>query len=180
MDTLTIWMFRSADGANRAAETLKDLAKNKLILVQDAATVSWPKGVAKPKLRQLHNLAGRGALTGAFWGMLFGLIFLVPLLGAALGAAAGAVGGWTSDYGIDDDMIQQVRQQVTEGTSALFLLSSGAVIDKVRDAFAGQETPELIFTNLTAEQEKALRETFLSEGTEQEPQNVDASGAGRK
>ncbi|WP_340683300.1 DUF1269 domain-containing protein [Amycolatopsis coloradensis] len=177
MDTLTIWMFRSADGADRAAETLKSLAKSQLISIHDAATVTWPEGASKPKLRQLRNLAGRGALTGAFWGMLFGLIFLVPLLGAALGAAAGTVGGLASDYGIDDDLIRRIRGEVTEGTSALFLLSSGAVMDKVRQAFSGQETPELFFTNLTSEQEKALRETFLME---QEFQTADEPGTGPK
>ncbi|WP_037304168.1 DUF1269 domain-containing protein [Amycolatopsis orientalis] len=177
MDTLTIWLFRSAEGADGAAETVKRLAKNQLISVHDAATVSWPEGASKPKLRQLRDLAGRGALSGAFWGLLFGLIFLVPLLGAALGAAAGAVGGLTSDYGIDDDLIKQVRGEVTEGTSALFLLTSGAVIDKVRDAFAGDEAPELLFTNLDTEQENALRESFA---TEQEPQTAGAPGTGRK
>ncbi|WP_410602222.1 DUF1269 domain-containing protein [Amycolatopsis sp. lyj-90] len=177
MDTLTIWLFRSADGADGAAETVKGLAKNQLISVHDAATVSWPEGASKPKLRQLRNLAGRGALSGAFWGLLFGLIFLVPLLGAALGAAAGAFGGLTSDYGIDDDLIKRVRGEVTEGTSALFLLSSGAVVDKVRDAFTGENAPELIFTNLSAEQEQALRESF---SMELEQQTAEAPGTGPK
>ncbi|MFI9453831.1 DUF1269 domain-containing protein [Amycolatopsis sp. NPDC052450] len=177
MDTLTIWTFRSAEGADRAAETVRGLVKNQLISVHDAATVSWPVGASKPKLRQLRNLAGRGALSGAFWGLLFGLIFLVPLLGAALGAAAGAFGGLTSDYGIDDDLIKEIRGTVTEGTSALFLLSSGAVIDKVRDAFAGEETPELAFTNLTSEQEAALRESFMPD---QELQTAEAPGTGTK
>ncbi|MFD9894268.1 DUF1269 domain-containing protein [Amycolatopsis sp. NPDC059027] len=163
METLTIWLFDSADGAELAAERLKSLARNRLITVHDAAIVAWREGKDKPKLRQLHNLAGRGALTGAFWGMLFGLIFLVPLIGAALGAATGALGGSLSDYGIDDDLIRQVRAEVTEGTSALFVLSSGAVIDKVRDAFGGQARPELIFTNLSEEQEKTLRDTFTTE-----------------
>ncbi|RSN63116.1 hypothetical protein DMH01_10925 [Amycolatopsis sp. WAC 04182] len=177
MDTLTIWTFRSAEGADRAVETVRSLAKNQLISVHDAATVSWPVGASKPKLRQLRNLAGRGALSGAFWGLLFGLIFLVPLLGAALGAAAGAFGGLTSDYGIDDDLIKKIRGEVTEGTSALFLLTSGAVIEKVRDAFGGEEAPELIFTNLTPEQEGALRESFV---LEPELHAADAPGTGTK
>ena len=45
------------------------------------------------------------------------------------------------------------------GTSAIFVLSSGAVMDKVKDAFAG-EKPELLFTNLSNEQERALQEAF--------------------
>ena len=39
-------------------------------------------------------------------------------------------------------------------------MSSDAVVDKIHDAFAGQEPPELIFTNLSTEQEAALREVF--------------------
>ncbi|HEY6934045.1 MAG TPA: DUF1269 domain-containing protein, partial [Marmoricola sp.] len=53
----------------------------------------------------------------------------------------------------------EVRDRVTPGTSALFLLSSDAVVDKVRDAFKDHQ-PELIFTNLDSEQEAALRGVF--------------------
>ncbi|SDN72848.1 DUF1269 domain-containing protein [Allokutzneria albata] len=169
MATLTIWRFSTADGAVRAADTLAELAKQQLITVHDAAVVSWEEDRRKPKTRQLHNLAGRGALGGAFWGMLFGLLFFVPLLGAAIGAAAGALGGAMSDVGIDDKLIQRIRDQITPGTSALFVLSSEAVLDKVSDAFAEKhERPELIFTNLSDEQEKRLREVFAEE-PEQHP-----------
>jgi uncharacterized membrane protein len=163
MATLTIWRFNTPDGADTAARTLAGLAKSELIAVHDAAVVSWPEGRGKPKLRQLHNLAGTGALTGAFWGMLFGLIFLVPLLGAAVGAAAGAVSGSLVDVGIDDKLIQRIRGEIAPGTSALFVLSSDAVVDRVRDAFAGQDMPELIFTNLSKDQEDALRAVFAEE-----------------
>jgi uncharacterized membrane protein len=67
-----------------------------------------------------------------------------------------------SDVGIDDRFIKDVRDQVTPGTSALFVLSSGAVQDKVLDAFAGQR-PQLISTNLSNEQEAKLREAFAEE-----------------
>lgn len=159
MATLSVWKFDSATGAGDAVATLQDLAKQQLITVHDAATVSWADGAKKPKTRQLHNLAGAGALGGMFWGMLFGLIFFIPLIGAAIGAATGALGGALSDVGIDDDFIKQVRDQVTPGTSALFVMTSGAVMDKVQDAFAGQK-PELITTNLSQDQEGALRTVF--------------------
>jgi uncharacterized membrane protein len=48
---------------------------------------------------------------------------------------------------------------VTEGTSALFLLTSEAVMDKVVDAFKGVEF-ELIASNLSKEQEDDLRAAF--------------------
>ena len=159
MSTLSVWRFDTPDGAERAVSTLEGLAKQQLITVNDAATVSWQQGAKKPKTRQLHNLAGAGALGGAFWGMLFGLLFLVPLLGAAIGAAAGALAGSFTDVGIDDQFIKRTRDNITPGTSALFVLTSDAVLDKVEDAFRGQRA-ELVFTNLSTEQENRLREAF--------------------
>lgn len=159
MATLTVWKFDTAEGADVAKDTLKGLASQNLIVIHDAASVSWEVGKKKPKTKQLHDLAGAGALGGAFWGMLFGLIFFVPLLGAAIGAATGALAGSLSDVGIDDGFINRVRDQVTPGTSALFVMSSDAVMDRVRGAFAGQ-SPELIFTNLDNAQESALRDVF--------------------
>ena len=91
--------------------------------------------------------------------MLFGLLFFVPFLGAAVGAAAGAIGGSLVDVGIDDDFIAVVREKVTPGTSALFLLTSGAVPDRINEAFTAHK-PELLATNLSKDEEEKLRETF--------------------
>jgi uncharacterized membrane protein len=159
MGTLTVWRFDTDTGADEAAAKLGELAGHQLIKVHDAAAVSWSAGKKKPKTRQLNDLVGKGAVGGAFWGLLFGMIFLVPLLGAALGAAAGAMAGSLADVGIDDHFINRVRDGVTPGTSALFVLSSDAVLDRIRDEL-GSLRPELIFTNLSDEQEAALREVF--------------------
>lgn len=75
------------------------------------------------------------------------------------GAAAGAIGGGLGDLGIDDDFIASVRTKTKPGTSALFAMTSDAVLDKVRDAFEGQDA-ELIETNLSDDEETRLREAF--------------------
>ena len=160
MATLTVWKFPDANGADRAEATLEQLQKEELIKVHDAAIVSWPDGAKKPKTRQLNNLTGTGALSGSFWGLLFGLIFFVPLLGMALGAGMGALAGSMSDVGIDDDFINGVRDRVSPGTSALFVMSSDAVLDKIHDAFVTGEHAELVQTNLNNEQEAKLRDVF--------------------
>jgi uncharacterized membrane protein len=165
MATMTVWKFPTANGAAIAEETLKDLQRKELIQIHDAAIVTYPEGAKKPKTRQLSGLAGAGALGGAFWGMLFGLIFFIPLLGMAIGAGMGALAGSMSDVGIDDSFIRRMRDEIQPGTSALFVLSSGAVIDKVRDAFAGQDMT-LVETNLSHEQEAKLREVFSEEEEE--------------
>jgi uncharacterized membrane protein len=162
MATMTVWKFPTAGGAAIAEATLKDLQRRELIQIHDAAIVTYPEGAKKPKTRQLAGLAGAGALGGAFWGMLFGLIFFIPLLGMAIGAGMGALAGSMSDVGIDDAFIRRMRDEIQPGTSALFVLSSGAVVDKVRDAFAGQQMV-LVETNLSHEQEDKLREVFSEE-----------------
>jgi uncharacterized membrane protein len=139
--------------------TLENLQKQQLIQIEDGAIVTWPAGAKKPKMRQLSKEAatGAGVLGGAFWGMLFGLLFFVPIFGLALGAGIGALVAHYSHYGISEDFIKQVRDKITPGTSALFLLTSGAVMDKVAPAVKDQQF-EIIQTNLSAEQEKQLRE----------------------
>ncbi|KAD4060553.1 DUF1269 domain-containing protein [Arthrobacter yangruifuii] len=161
MATLTVWKFSDADAAERATQTLASLQSQGLISVQDEAVVTWPEGRKKPKTIQEHNMVGTGALGGGFWGLLFGLIFFVPLIGAAVGAAIGALSGSMIDVGISDDFISQVRQEVTPGTSALFVLSSNAVEDRVADAFKDFAGAKLIYTNLSKDEEANLREAFF-------------------
>ena len=159
MANLTVWKFDTSDGAENALKKLGELASENLIILLDAAVITWPEGKKKPKTRQANDLVCSGSLDGAFWGMLFGFIFFMPLLGAAVGAAMGALAGKFADYGIDDDFIKKVQAKVSEGTSALFVLSGASTEDKVREAFAGVSM-ELIQSNLSKEQEAELREHF--------------------
>jgi uncharacterized membrane protein len=159
MATLTVWKFDSAGGAENALVQLERMQKEELIQINDGAYVTWPEGKKKPKTEQLHNMTGAGALGGSFWGLLFGLIFFVPLLGMAVGAAMGALSGSMVDVGIDDSFIREVRSQVTPGTSALFVMTSNAVVDKVIEEFKNSGAT-LVSTNLSHEQEEKLREAF--------------------
>jgi uncharacterized membrane protein len=162
MATLTAWAFQGVGDADATIDKLKSLQAQQLINIQDAAVVTWEVGKKKPKTRQLNNLAGAGALGGAFWGMLFGLLFFIPLLGAAIGAGIGALTGSMTDVGIDDTFIDGVKQKVTPGTSALFLLTSDVVEDRVKNELSGTRA-ELIASNLSADQEAKLREVFGEE-----------------
>lgn len=163
MATLSALKFGTPDGAEQALGVLQELQAQHLITIQDAAVVSWPEGKKKPKTRQSHSMAGAGAMSGAFWGMLFGLLFFIPFIGLAIGAVMGGLMGKMSDYGIDDNFIKQVREKVTPGTSALFLLTSGAVVDKVADEMKKLPKFEIIQTNLSKEQEDKLRAEFSEE-----------------
>ena len=159
MTTLTVFKFPTPEGAQEMLNKVYEMQNRELITVVDAATVSWSEGKKSPKTKQAVNLTGTSALDGAFWGMLFGLLFFVPFFGLAVGAAMGALSGHFADYGIDDDFIKRVRQEVTPGTSALFLMTQKAVVDRVVEELKGLDF-ELISSNLSKEQEDQLRVAF--------------------
>jgi uncharacterized membrane protein len=159
MATLVAIKFPTVSGADTALKTLEQLQKQELIHIQDAAVVTWEAGKDHPKTRQVNSLVGAGALGGMFWGMLFGLIFFIPVIGAAVGLGIGALAGSLAKVGIDEGFINSVKSKITPGTSALFVLSAGAVMDRVEEAFRGQEF-EIMATNLSHEQEEELRNAF--------------------
>ena len=161
MATLVVFQFPTAEGADTMLSTLESLQRQQLIEIHDGAVVSWPAGASTPKTKQLSKgiTTGAGALGGAFWGLLFGLLFFVPFFGLAMGAAIGALMGHFSHYGIEQDFIDQVRSKITPGTSALFLLETGAVGSRMAEAVKGQQF-EIIQTNLSKEQEDKLRADF--------------------
>ncbi len=160
MATITALRFEAADGADRAVEAIEQLQMQDLIQVYDAATITWPAGARRPRTQQLTGVAGSGALDGAFWGMLFGLIFFVPFFGMAVGTAVGPMAARFRDYGISDEFVKNVREKVKPGFSALFLLTSRGFLEKLADATESLPGFELITSNLSRDQELALRGAF--------------------
>ena len=72
--------------------------------------------------------------------------------------------GSLTDVGIDDDFIKSVRDKVTPGTSALFLMSSDAVDGQGEGRLRGARAQaQLLQSNLSTEQEAALREMVSAE-----------------
>jgi len=155
MSTLLVLKFDSLGGAAQMRDRMLSLQKQQLITIEDAA-IMWKDADGKPKLTQLNDMAGVGALGGAFWGMLFGLLFFIPVIGLALGAATGAIVGSMSDVGIDDKFIKQVGESITPGTSALFLLTSHAVLDKVLEQTKDLKY-DILQSNLSQDDEDRLR-----------------------
>ena len=161
MSTLVAITYPDQETARQALATLTQLQKQELVQIADAI-IATNEG-DKVKLDQALNLTGAGALGGAFWGGLMGLIFLVPIAGAAIGAASGALGGKLSDYGIDDDFAKQLTAKVDPGKAALILMARSDAPDRVIDEmqkhnFGG----EILYTNLSAEDEQRLRDSVSS------------------
>ena len=162
MTTFAVLRFPTAGGAQRTLRTLQNFQEQRMIQIDDGAILTWPPGARHPRTKQLSELTRVGVLDGGFWGMLFGLLFSVPFFGVAAGTAIGALANHFAHYGIDEDFIKRVRDQITEDTSALFLLTNEAVLDRV--AAVIKNTPfELISTTLSYEQEAQLRDAFGEE-----------------
>jgi uncharacterized membrane protein len=92
-----------------------------------------------------------------------GILFLNPLaglvLGAAAGAGAGALSGALVDYGIDDNFIKSLGEQISPDSSALFVLLRKVTLDKVMPELSKYEG-RVIKTSLSNEQEQRLREAL--------------------
>jgi uncharacterized membrane protein len=158
VSSLVVLAFPTQGGAQDVLTVVNDLQKQRLISIDDAATVVRGQD-GKPHVKQATSLVGAGAWGGAFWGMLLGLLFFAPWLGMAIGAVSGALAGKFADIGIDDAFIRDVEQKIPPGTSALFLLVRRATMDRVLAALQPYH-PEVLQTSLSAEQEAQLREAF--------------------
>lgn len=165
MSDLVVIGFDTEDGATAARTECAALQKEYLIDLADAVVVRRTSD-GKVHLDQSVNLTALGfsggLAAGALWGTLLGLIFLNPLAGfvagSVTGAGMGALEGQFSDYGISDDFIRQVGQQLKDGTSALFILVRRAQPEKVVSEFrklGGH--PHILQTSLSPEADAKLR-----------------------
>ena len=159
MTTFTAWKFETADGAQKAVTALKGAQGDGLVKIVDHAVISWPEGADKPEMHHSHDDKLRGTGWGAFWGLLFGGLFFVPLLGVAVGAAAGAITKAVSAVGIPESQLDEIRAQITVGTSLLCAVTENADMDRLGERMHGLHST-LVATNLTDAERSLLMETF--------------------
>lgn len=159
MTTFTVWKFEDPDGAAHAETALKAGAADGLVTIVDHAVMTWPEGADKPRLDHHHDSSKRGAAWGALWGILGGALFMIPVAGLALGAGIGALAKATAGTGITKQDLERIRTEVGPGTSALFLVTEDADLDRLGERFHGRDST-LISTNLTEAERATLLETF--------------------
>jgi uncharacterized membrane protein len=160
MSTLVAVIFKDETTAFEMRTALLKMQKDYLIELEDSVVVT-KNAQGKTRLDQAVNLTSAGAVGGGFWGMLIGMMFLNPLLGAAVGAGMGALTGRLNDIGLNDQMMKDIGQSFTPGTSALFVLVRKATADKVLEGlkeFAGKG--KVFQTSLSKDNEAALREVL--------------------
>jgi uncharacterized membrane protein len=159
MTAFTVWKFDTPEGADHAVALLRDAEDEQLVKVLDHAVVSWPVGADKPKIDHGRENTKRGAGWGAVWGLLLGALFMVPVLGVAAGATVGALNKASEKLGIPKEKLEGIRDEITEGTSALFVVTDEGNLDRLGERFRGMNM-KLLETNLTETEQEELLQTF--------------------
>ncbi|HEX9065495.1 MAG TPA: DUF1269 domain-containing protein [Streptosporangiaceae bacterium] len=143
--TVTAWRFAGTEGADQAVLRLKRLHSQELIDVQDVAVVRWPEYASAPTAQE--HLTAEGSKVTSMMNKL----------------TKGA---------IDRSMIESVKGDLSPGSSALVLRSSGAIVDTVAQEFAGEQM-ELIRSDLSVQEQDRVRAIFDhpagQDGTNQHP-----------
>ena len=154
MNQLIVVAFDHLEDARKAMKRLREIEAEGRISFEDTAIVErMPDGNAKVR-NEVSGTTETGAVVGALVG---GFVLLaVPILGAALGAVAGAAVGAALDKGVDPKFIEDVKDTLTPGRSALFLVVRGADADAARAALQGLKG-DVIQTTLDSETEEELR-----------------------
>jgi len=159
MTTFTVWKFETPDGAAQAADYLKIAQSQGVLTIVDHAVLTWPEGADKPVTHHSHDSEKSGAAWGALWGVLCGAVFLIPVAGAVVGAGLGILAKTTDGTGIRKEDLETIRTEIVPGTSALFMVTEHADLDRLGERFSGKNA-KLINTNLTDVERKELLATF--------------------
>ncbi len=144
--------------AAEAAQEVQRLSQD-LIIQPDAVAVIVRDTDGHYHVTTNHHPVGAGASWGMFWGLLFGILFFVPVFGLAVGAGLGALMGRIEKTGIDKQFLDQVRDQVQPGNSALFLVVEKVTPDKAVAAlsrFGGT----VLKSSLSKDTERELQEAL--------------------
>jgi uncharacterized membrane protein len=131
--TLTVWHYDSAMGAAAGEIRLKDLQQQGGLVLVDAVTVTWVQGADKPHIGHLLRQGPAAVAKGSALGVLVGTLFLAPVVGAVAGGGVAGLAHRLRRSGLDREFLEEVKTDITPGTSALVVLSQEADLDKVRE-----------------------------------------------
>jgi uncharacterized membrane protein len=155
MSYLIVTTYNDPDKADQVREALRSQEHSGRISLDDSAVI------VKDQAGKIHvtNQVDRGIKVGAAGGGFLGLLIgglLFPFAGLLIGAVGGAVVGHFMDKGVDQSFVKDVSNELTPGSSALFILvrdgDPGAVVSTLQ-YFQGK----VYQTTLDSETEETLR-----------------------
>jgi uncharacterized membrane protein len=157
MNQLIVVAFDHFADARTAMERLRELERLGRIGFEDTALVERdPNGTAHVR-NEVSGTAETATAIGAVVGGLLTAMF--PLVGMAIGAAVGAMVGAALDRGVDTAFVDEVKNTLRPGRSALFLVVRQADADALLAALRDYQG-DVIQTTLSTETEDALRQAL--------------------
>jgi uncharacterized membrane protein len=152
MNQLIVVAFDHLDDARKAMKSLRGLESEGRIRFEDTAVIERdPDGTAHVR-NEVSGTTETAAVIGAILGGVLSFVF--PLAGIVIGAAAGAAIGASLDTGVDQSFVEDVRDKLQPGRSALFLVTKEADTDALMAALR-QFHGDIIQTTLPIETETA-------------------------
>lgn len=133
MGSITAITFEDMEQGPRLRESLKDLERRGLLSLDDAAVILRDEEGKFKVHGQLDRGVKAGAGVGAAIGLLLGSIFF-PIGGIVLGALAGAGVGASTNLGIDKKFIQDIKDTMPNGSSAIIIYARGGDPNALRAA----------------------------------------------
>jgi len=125
----SVWRFSGTEGADEAVLKLKQLEAAKVVEVQDVAVIRWPQYAAEPTVRE--HVTEEGSKVSSLMHKF-------------------------THAGIDSSMIESAKGDMSQGASALVLLTVEAPVEAVAKAFDEQGV-ELIRSDLSVQDQDRLR-----------------------
>jgi uncharacterized membrane protein len=121
MSNILVITFEDETQAPAVLQSLKKLQHQEMLNLDDAAVIV-KNADGKVSIKNMTESGVKaGAAVGGFLGLAIGSI-LFPLAGIALGAAGGALVGKTFETGVDKKFIQEVKDSLNPGNSAILFI----------------------------------------------------------
>jgi uncharacterized membrane protein len=157
MNQLIVVAFDHFDDARDVMRRLRELERLDRISFEDTALVERdPDGTAHVR-DEVSGTTETATAIGAVVGGLLSAMF--PLVGIAVGAAVGALIGAALDRGVDPAFVDEVKNTLRPGRSALFLVVRQADADALLAALRDYRG-DVLQTTLSSETADALRQAL--------------------
>ena len=159
MSDLVVITFSNETDGPAALASVRDAQKGGGLALRDVAVVIKDSDGKIQKHNETDSTTIAGGVGGGVIGLLLGAVFF-PIGGMIIGAAVGAAIGHSLHHNVDKQMITDVTNDLTPGTSALFVLvdaNPAALVGAVRH-FNGKVYQSTLDEETESQLEAALKD----------------------
>jgi uncharacterized membrane protein len=158
MSDLVVITFPNETDGPAALAALRDAQKHSGLALRDVAVVVKDASGKINTHNETDSTTIAGGVGGGVIGLLLGLVFF-PIGGLIIGATVGALIGKSLHHNVDPQMVKDVTNDLTPGTSAVFALvdaNPAALVGTVR-RFQGKVYQSTLDEETESQLEEALK-----------------------